>query len=147
MTKDDALNLIGQYCTHLREHGEPDDTLSHLDARFPDDGSEKKAMRWLGFMQGALYMKGIFSLEDLKDHSRTKKVVIKAKEKQTKTDAAIFNEWESTPPAGLFRKRIVAFDATSRRVVVAADDIVELRDLLDKIDPDYRKKLFVSKVT
>lgn len=146
MTKEDALNLISQYCTHLRDISEPDDTLSGLDTRFPDDGSEKKAMRWLGFMQGALYTKGIFSLEELKEHSRTKNVVIITKDKQTKSDAALFMEWASTPLANVLRGRFVAFDATSQRVVVAGEDITEFEKLLDKIDENYRKNLFISKV-
>jgi hypothetical protein len=29
-------------------------------------------MRWLGFMQGALWMVRAFTLEELKDHSRRK---------------------------------------------------------------------------
>lgn len=35
-----------------------------------DEGRIEKAMRWLGFMQGALWSIDIFSLDELKDHSR-----------------------------------------------------------------------------
>jgi hypothetical protein len=35
-----------------------------------DDGSEKKAMRWLGFIQGAVYARGYFTLEQIKEHSQ-----------------------------------------------------------------------------
>lgn len=76
MTKDDALLLIERYGEHLKKHGEEDPVLTEIRSRFPEDGSEKKAMRWLGFMQGALYMlkrfghgRG-FTLDALKDHSR-----------------------------------------------------------------------------
>lgn len=39
--------------------------------RFPDDGSTDKAMRWLGWVQGVMQACGVFTLEELKDHSRT----------------------------------------------------------------------------
>ena len=38
--------------------------------RFVDQGRIEKAMRWLGFIQGWFWKSGIFSLDDLKNHSR-----------------------------------------------------------------------------
>lgn len=38
--------------------------------RFVDDGRIEKAMRWLGFLQGALWRCGRFTLNELKKHSR-----------------------------------------------------------------------------
>lgn len=38
--------------------------------QFVDDGRIDKAMRWLGFLQGVLWARGLFSLDDLKNHSR-----------------------------------------------------------------------------
>ncbi len=35
-----------------------------------DEGRIEKAMRWLGFMQGALWGMGLFTLDELKEHSR-----------------------------------------------------------------------------
>lgn len=35
---------------------------------------EGKAMRWLGFVQGVLVANGIFSLDDVKKHSRTRQI-------------------------------------------------------------------------
>ena len=70
MTKETAVKLMGEYAQVFREAGEQDTTLTEIDTRWPEDGSEKKAMRWLGFMQGALYTKGLFTLDDVKEHSR-----------------------------------------------------------------------------
>ena len=36
---------------------------------FVDAGRVPKAMRWLGFLQGALWSHGYFALDDLKHHS------------------------------------------------------------------------------
>lgn len=33
-------------------------------------GRTEKAMRWLGFLQGVLWALGVFSIDELKDHSR-----------------------------------------------------------------------------
>jgi hypothetical protein len=71
MTKDEALDLIDQYCTCVESD---DETVTRLRSRFPPDGSENKAMRWLGFMQGVLYTTGRFTLEELKAHSRDKEI-------------------------------------------------------------------------
>lgn len=38
--------------------------------RFVDAGRIEKAMRWLGFLQGAFWRCGRFNLNDLKNHSR-----------------------------------------------------------------------------
>ena len=39
-------------------------------SKFVDAGRVEKAMRWLGFLQGVLWARGFYSLEDLKNHSR-----------------------------------------------------------------------------
>lgn len=50
--------------------------LSHLrfmcveSQKFIDAGKIDKAMRWLGFLQGVLWARGIYSLDDLRNHSR-----------------------------------------------------------------------------
>lgn len=38
--------------------------------RFVDEGRIEKAMRWLGFLQGVLWARNFFTLDDLKNHSR-----------------------------------------------------------------------------
>lgn len=85
MTRIDALGLLYQYCDYLKSQDVTPhhlwtgqmDTLNNAQGmfnRFPLDGSEKKAMRWLGYMQGVLVMSGIFTLDQVKEHSRTKEV-------------------------------------------------------------------------
>jgi len=74
MTKEQALSLIQEYCTVLEDLNEPDTVLTELLKRWPEDGSENKSMRWLGFIQGALYAYGYFSLEEIKEHSKEKTV-------------------------------------------------------------------------
>jgi len=37
---------------------------------FITEGRREKAMRWLGFMQGALWLAGVFTLTDLMNHNR-----------------------------------------------------------------------------
>jgi hypothetical protein len=37
---------------------------------FVDEGRTEKAMRWLGFIKGVLYVQSNFTLDELKDHSK-----------------------------------------------------------------------------
>ena len=84
MTRDEALDLLGEY-SEIAEHLLPASRgchhesamLGHLAGmrdRFPADGSERKAMRWVGYMQGALVTTGVFTLDEVKEHSRRKRV-------------------------------------------------------------------------
>ena len=76
MTKEEALELIDQYCTVLKKDVvEYHEILTGLRDRFPRDGNEAKAMRWLGFMQGSLWTHGIYPLDELKRHSKERKVL------------------------------------------------------------------------
>jgi len=70
MTKETAIKLVRDYERILRSCGENDVTLTQISARWPEGGSERKAMRWLGFMQGVMYSRGLFTLDDIKEHSR-----------------------------------------------------------------------------
>lgn len=87
MTKQEAVQLMRDYAAVLKEwwthpFTPASDThmiltLTHIiemPARFPEDGSEDKAMRWLGWIQGALCAFGIYTLEEVKEHVRTKHV-------------------------------------------------------------------------
>ena len=73
MTREEALGLIEQYAGWADDS--IDDVLYDIDKRFPADGSENKAMRWLGFCQGVLVERGIFTLDDVKHHSKNKTVM------------------------------------------------------------------------
>lgn len=58
-----------------RESGNPG-SLKHLRwmcgeiISFVDNGKIEKAYRWLGFVQGAFWVKEIFNIEQLKDDNR-----------------------------------------------------------------------------
>lgn len=53
-----------------------DEQLSHIfymigtAINFVQAGRYDKSFRWLGFIQGVLWANGIFSLDELKEHSR-----------------------------------------------------------------------------
>lgn len=53
-----------------------DEQLSHINymigaaINFVQAGRIDKSFRWLGFIQGVLWANGIFTLDDLKEHSR-----------------------------------------------------------------------------
>jgi hypothetical protein len=70
MKKSTALEMIQMYGDELDKVGVVDETLTELFYRFPKKGSKDKAMRWLGFMQGALYMLRLRSLNELKQDSK-----------------------------------------------------------------------------
>ncbi len=69
MNRAEALSLIKNYSSWARD---AHDVLFEIHKRFPEDGSENKAMRWLGFCQGVLLERGVFRLDDLKNHSMKK---------------------------------------------------------------------------
>jgi len=61
------------------ERGNPfsrEKSLDHLLSMIPQmrefavSGKKDKLFRWLGFMQGVLWMNGIFTIEQLKNHNR-----------------------------------------------------------------------------
>ena len=64
MNKLTALRLLSEYKQRhtVMLHGYCES--------FPENGSEKKAMRWLGFVQGMLVAHGIYRLAEVKEHSR-----------------------------------------------------------------------------
>jgi hypothetical protein len=37
---------------------------------FVNEGRTDKAMRWLGFVQGVLWMAGVYSLHEMQNHNR-----------------------------------------------------------------------------
>lgn len=100
MTKEQALTLLAAYCTERQSRLEPstkaptewwprmrwwwrirvvgpavrplatDTHLVTMIDRWRESGSKSKAMRWLGYMQGALHYSHIYSLDEIKLHSR-----------------------------------------------------------------------------
>jgi methionine salvage enolase-phosphatase E1 len=67
LSDSDTLERVFRFTTEKR--------VSHLlhmcrmAETFVDTGRIPKAMRWLGFLQGALWSHGYFALDDLKHHS------------------------------------------------------------------------------
>lgn len=78
MNKEQALDMLEQYANYfatrtLTVNPALRDAVG-MPERFPIDGSENKAMRWLGYMQGVAVALNLFTLEEVKEHSRTRKV-------------------------------------------------------------------------
>ena len=91
MTKQEALDLIDGYCVALKRLGYTDETMVGLRARWQDEGSEAKAMRWLGFMQGCLFTRGVCSLDEIKHHSRDRKVTLRVVEDESTVGEALLD--------------------------------------------------------
>lgn len=89
MTKEKVIEVIGRYRRLFEERGigktsYPDGELlknaqlglEHchwmLDQmiEFVQQGRMEKVFRWLGFIQGVLWMNQIYTLEDLKNHNK-----------------------------------------------------------------------------
>jgi len=94
MTKEKVLEVVAIYREQFEkietceidfsynEHIDPDEpeddagALRHcygmLDSieQFVREGRMEKAFRWLGFIQGCLWMSGLYTLDELKNHNR-----------------------------------------------------------------------------
>lgn len=70
LTKQDAISLVEQYAAVA-----DDEHIRTMPGRMTGaDFDEGKAMRWLGWVQGVLCERGVYSLDDVKEHSRTRRV-------------------------------------------------------------------------
>lgn len=79
MTRDEALHVMMGYRLMLASDGRT--TTNHLLAHVRDmpmriQASENtdKVMRWLGYMQGVLHATGVYTLDQLKEHSKRRSV-------------------------------------------------------------------------
>lgn len=86
MTGEKVLEVIQVYRNEFEKRGIPKqkclapssnaECLAHLHAmldqmeEFVKEDRMEKVFRWLGFIQGALWRMGIYSLEELKNHNR-----------------------------------------------------------------------------
>lgn len=71
MTKEQALRLMQAYAEYATLLSSTQARhLAGMPERVTEDFSTEKTMRWLGFMQGALWASERFTLEELKEHSR-----------------------------------------------------------------------------
>lgn len=72
---DAVLSNNGVIVQRNRHHA----TLAHVrwmthEVQTWGEDHREKAHRWLGFVQGVLVARGLFSLGDVKEHSRTRQV-------------------------------------------------------------------------
>lgn len=93
MDKESILNLISLYCESiplilrseeekqkLRYRDIGDEVIVGLAENFPEEGSEDEANQLLGFMQGVLWLRGVFTLDEIKSHSQDMRNLIVEKE-------------------------------------------------------------------
>ena len=76
MTKEQIQSVLRVYEQYLE--GRPADEYNNhlrsmIDRMWPmlEQGKIEKAFRWLGFIQGVLWIQKDFNLEELKDHNRS----------------------------------------------------------------------------
>ena len=80
MDSKKVLEVIDIYKEYFLENGNVQltDVTAHCYGmlekmeKFILEGKMEKTFRWLGFIQGCLWSLGIYSLEDLKNHNRTR---------------------------------------------------------------------------
>ena len=91
MLRSEALRMIAQYSGKLESYMivMTDDGVDYpclseqvlwgavrnaigMPSRWPDTGSEGKAMRWLGYIQGICAACGLYTLDELKEHSKNR---------------------------------------------------------------------------
>lgn len=79
MTKEKCYELVDRYeswLASLGPHKKDRKMVEHLLGMFPTmreflrDSRTEKFMRWLGFVQGVLWQRRWFTLEELKEHNR-----------------------------------------------------------------------------
>lgn len=88
-------SVLDRYQTRLEElmsanddarsaTGIRDDQIQHAQGMIPKmhaflkEGRREKAFRWLGFLQGVLYSNGIYTIDEMANHSRPTKQDYKA---------------------------------------------------------------------
>ncbi len=73
MTSAQAKALALWYRLQFRSTARPPAYLAEMIVRMQgiEDAKAEKIMRWLGFVQGVLYAVGLYTVEELKEHSRS----------------------------------------------------------------------------
>jgi hypothetical protein len=79
VTDEKILNVIDRYERLLQLAGsggiEPTSQFDHIITMLPKmrvfltEGRREKLMRWLGFIQGALWAEGVYTIEELSEHN------------------------------------------------------------------------------
>jgi hypothetical protein len=76
MTKDKIRTIVNTYKKYLTPYIDSDTKEGHCYWMLTqigdilEEGKIEKAMRWVGFIQGFLWTKNYFSIEELKTHNR-----------------------------------------------------------------------------
>lgn len=69
ISRDRSLRLLLEYqCVAVAI--DKCEILHTIRDRFPTSGCCEKAARWVGFAQGVLFATGVYTLDELKEHSR-----------------------------------------------------------------------------
>lgn len=80
MTPDKIRGIMDMYEHHLEQCDAAQPISLHLRhvlgmcakvRGFLDEGRWDKANRWLGFIQGVLWVEEVFEIEDMKNHNRS----------------------------------------------------------------------------
>ena len=88
MTPNEMIGIFDKYSALLLDRGHcplrsEADNLNHIlwmcdvAKSFAQNGKAKKANRWLGFIQGVLCCKKVYTIEEVKEHNRKKKKIVK----------------------------------------------------------------------
>lgn len=113
MNKHIAMNMVRDYGVIAHDHPATDEpVLTEMFDRWKN-GSEAKANRWLGFVQGAMFARGVFTLEDLKNHSRRHCVLDGIGGIAFHNDGAY---WAQFPPLRCVTRGTTVMDAANQAV-------------------------------
>jgi hypothetical protein len=126
MTKQDAISMIEQYAAFA-----PDAHIGSMAPRMGgDDFSEGKAMRWLGWVQGVLVERGVYDLEDVKGHSRTRIVTAPASGVRLTDSAAEIHRLRAALSIAREEVRVASLCATGLQVKLNAGIVAAVGDAL-----------------
>ena len=81
MTREKCIEVLDRYersLTTVSYHKKDQEMVHHLLGMIPrmremlwnSTPRTEKFMRWVGFMQGVLWQRGLFTLEELKEHNK-----------------------------------------------------------------------------
>jgi len=147
MTDDQIIAMMIKYEKLLTERGVPVvehphgivcniclTALAHLHTMFPEvlefvaKGRREKAMRWLGFIQGVLWVCGLATIDELKNDNRTKT--------KARGRASMETGLRVATPDQLILAVITA--------LVDEDGGVDIKDACDAIEKANETEVFVS---
>lgn len=73
----ERLNASPEQFPHERQGPQPAEGRNHAASMIPrmremvdDPAQREKLMRWMGFLQGVLWLTGVYTMHQLRDHNR-----------------------------------------------------------------------------